>query len=170
MRGVAPVAQAELWNCLESWRTRKAPCIPAARLVLICSGWPCPALPQGDPHLHLLSIPHKAVGRAGRGYAPPGVQTLLGGLGGGAPPRLAEPLSQKEHPGPCAALHSPAHLRKRGLASSPLTLSSVASSCIRGGLDWKLGEISLLREWSDIGPGCPGNWWSHRPWRGSKTM
>ena len=35
MREVALVAQAELLNCLESWKTRKAPCIPAARLALI---------------------------------------------------------------------------------------------------------------------------------------
>jgi len=28
---------------------------------------------------------------------------------------------------------------------------AMASSCVRGGLDWILGKISLLREWSDIG-------------------
>jgi len=33
---------------------------------------------------------------------------------------------------------------------------SMASSCIRGGLDWMLGKISLLKEWSSIGRGCPG--------------
>jgi len=46
----------------------------------------------------------------------------------------------------------------------------MASSCVRGGLDWILGKISLLREWSGTGPGCPGQWWSHHPWRGSKTV
>ena len=30
------------------------------------------------------------------------------------------------------------------------------SSCIRGVLDWILRKISLLKEWSDIGIGCPG--------------
>ena len=39
----------------------------------------------------------------------------------------------------------------------------VSSSCIRGGLDWILGKIYLLKKWSGIGPGCPGQWWSpHR--------
>jgi len=46
----------------------------------------------------------------------------------------------------------------------------MASSCTRGGLDWILGKISLLKEWSDIGTGCPGRWWSHHPWRCSKTV
>jgi len=45
-----------------------------------------------------------------------------------------------------------------------------ASSCVRGGPGWILGKISLLKEWSDIGPGCPGQWWSPHPWRGSKNM
>jgi len=46
----------------------------------------------------------------------------------------------------------------------------MASTCIRGGLDWILGEISLLKEWSGMGPGCPGQWWSPHPCRGSKTV
>jgi len=36
----------------------------------------------------------------------------------------------------------------------------MASSCFRGGLDWILGKITVLKEWSDIGIGCPGKWWS----------
>jgi len=31
----------------------------------------------------------------------------------------------------------------------------MVSSCIRGGLDWILGKVSLLKEWSDIGTGLP---------------
>ena len=31
--------------------------------------------------------------------------------------------------------------------------------CIRGGLDWILGNISSLKEWSGIGTGRPGRWW-----------
>ena len=31
-------------------------------------------------------------------------------------------------------------------------------------------KISLLKEWSGIGTGCPGQWWSHHPWRGSNNM
>jgi len=32
----------------------------------------------------------------------------------------------------------------------------MASSCIRRGLDWILGKISSLKEWSDIGTGSQG--------------
>jgi len=46
----------------------------------------------------------------------------------------------------------------------------MASGCIRGGLDWRLGKISSLQEWSGLGPGCPGRWWSPHPRRGSNTM
>jgi len=46
----------------------------------------------------------------------------------------------------------------------------MASSCVRGRLDGTLGKISLLKDWSGIGPGCSGQWWSPHPWRGSKTM
>jgi len=46
------------------------------------------------------------------------------------------------------------------LVSSPKQLAigqeAMASSCVRGGLDYVLGKISLLKEWSDIGTGCPG--------------
>jgi len=28
----------------------------------------------------------------------------------------------------------------------------------------------LLKEWSGIGTGCPGQWWSHHPWRCSKNV
>ena len=31
-----------------------------------------------------------------------------------------------------------------------------------------LGKFSFLKEWSGIGTGCPGKWWSHHPWRCSK--
>ena len=34
----------------------------------------------------------------------------------------------------------------------------------RGGLGWKLGDISSQKELSGLGTGCPGRWWSHRPW------
>jgi len=40
----------------------------------------------------------------------------------------------------------------------------------KGGLDWRLGKISLLNEWSSIGTGCPGQWRSPYPWRCSKSM
>jgi len=46
----------------------------------------------------------------------------------------------------------------------------MASDCVRGGLDWILRKISLLKAWSGIGTGCPVMWWSHHPWRCSKTV
>jgi len=46
----------------------------------------------------------------------------------------------------------------------------MSSSCIRGGLDWIFGKISLLKEWSDIGTGCPARWLSPHPWRSLKKM
>jgi len=49
-------------------------------------------------------------------------------------------------------------------------MREIASSCARGGLDWMSGKISFLKEWSDIGTGCPGKWWSPHPWRGSKNV
>ena len=52
----------------------------------------------------------------------------------------------------------------------PKHTSLMASSCIRGGLGWILGKISLLKEWSGIGTGCPGRWWSHHSWRCSKNV
>jgi len=30
--------------------------------------------------------------------------------------------------------------------------------------------MSLLKEWSDVATGCPGQRWSHHPWRSSKNM
>jgi len=46
----------------------------------------------------------------------------------------------------------------------------MASSCIKGGLDWMLGNISSPKEWSGTGMGCPGRWWSHHPWRCSRNV
>ena len=60
------------------------------------------------------------------------------------------------------------------LVTSPNQLATAqeetASSCIRGGLDWILGKMSLLEEWSGLGPGCPGQGGSPHPWRLSKTV
>jgi len=46
----------------------------------------------------------------------------------------------------------------------------MSSSGIKEGLGWILGKISLLKEWSGIGTGCPGRWLSYHPWRCSKNM
>jgi len=45
----------------------------------------------------------------------------------------------------------------------------MASSCIRGGLDYILGKISLLKEWSSIGTRCAGKWWRYHPGGVQKT-
>jgi len=45
----------------------------------------------------------------------------------------------------------------------------MSSSCVRGGLDWTLGKITLLKEWSGIGTGCPDKWLSHHHWDVQKT-
>ena len=39
-----------------------------------------------------------------------------------------------------------------------------------GDSGWMLGKISSLNEWSGMGMGCPGRWWSHQPWRCSRTI
>ena len=56
--------------------------------------------------------------------------------------------------------------RTRG---SGLGWEAMASSCARGGSDCVLGKISSQKERSGTGTSCPGWWWSHRPWRCSKT-
>jgi len=35
---------------------------------------------------------------------------------------------------------------------------------------WTLGTTTPLKEWSGIGMGCPGRWWSHRSWRCSRNI
>jgi len=40
----------------------------------------------------------------------------------------------------------------------------------QGSSDWILGKISLLKEWSGIGTGCPGRWCSPCPWRCSTNV
>ena len=54
-------------------------------------------------------------------------------------------------------------LEKRRLRGSGLKLRQGRSR-----LD--IRKISSLKEWSGIGTGCPGRWWSPRPWRCSKNM
>lgn len=39
----------------------------------------------------------------------------------------------------------------------------MTQSCIKGGLGWILGKISLLKEWSSIGR-LPRKWWSYQLW------
>ena len=40
----------------------------------------------------------------------------------------------------------------------------------KGGSGWTLGKISSPKEWLDTGMGCLGRWWSHHPWRCSRTI
>ena len=46
----------------------------------------------------------------------------------------------------------------------------MASSCAREDSGWTLGNTTSLRERSGAGMGCPGRWWSHRPWRCSRKV
>jgi len=41
---------------------------------------------------------------------------------------------------------------------SQVTSDRMRGNGLRGGLDWILGKIPLLKEWSDIGTGCPERW------------
>ena len=36
-------------------------------------------------------------------------------------------------------------------------------------MTWTLGNTTL-KEWSGTGMGCPGTWWSHRPWKCSRNV
>jgi len=64
--------------------------------------------------------------------------------------------------------------REGGLGSAPQEPATgreaMASSCVRGCSGWILGKMSFLREWSGVGTGCPGQWGSPHPWRGSNTV
>ena len=40
----------------------------------------------------------------------------------------------------------------------------MASSCVRGGLEWILGNFTSLKGLSSIGTGCPGKGLSPHPW------
>ena len=74
-----------------------------------------------------------------------------------------------------------AHLKKKDLCLEVLqytTETEVTSDRMRGnglklcqgGLDWILGNFSLLKEWSGSGTGCPGKWLSHHPWTCSEKV
>jgi len=49
-------------------------------------------------------------------------------------------------------------------------LEGMASSCTREDSGWTLGNTTSLKGWSGTGMGCPGRWWSHRPWWCSKSV
>ena len=51
-----------------------------------------------------------------------------------------------------------------------LFMAPMASSCAREGSGWMLGNTPSLKGWSGTGMGCPGKWWSHRPWRCSRNV
>ncbi|MCQ3991480.1 hypothetical protein FK512_26765, partial [Klebsiella pneumoniae] len=47
-----------------------------------------------------------------------------------------------------------------GLFSQVISDRTRGNSLIRGGLDWILGNTSLLKEWSSTGEGYQRKWWS----------
>ena len=46
----------------------------------------------------------------------------------------------------------------------------MASSCTTEDSGWMLGNTTSLKGWSGTAMGCPERWWSHRPWRCSKSV
>ena len=46
----------------------------------------------------------------------------------------------------------------------------MASSCVREGSGWTLGNTTSLKGWSGTGMGCPERWWSHWAWWCSKNI
>jgi len=54
--------------------------------------------------------------------------------------------------------------------NSPSEYLSFSRNLPRGGLDWVLGKISLLKEQSGIGTGYPGQWWCPHPWKCLKDV
>ena len=46
----------------------------------------------------------------------------------------------------------------------------MATSCIRGGLNWILGKITSMKELQCTGTACPGKWLRHHPWRYLKNL
>ena len=54
---------------------------------------------------------------------------------------------------------------------SPWDLNlELATSCAREGTSgYTLGNTASLKGWSSTGMGCPERWWSHRPWRCSRS-
>ena len=56
------------------------------------------------------------------------------------------------------------------MAAAVIGREAMASSCVEGCLYGMVGKISLMNKWSGVGPGCPGQWGSSHPWRGSKTV
>jgi len=54
--------------------------------------------------------------------------------------------------------------------SFKLGREGMASSCAREDSGWTLGNTTSLKGWSGTGMGCPERWWSHRPWRCSKSV
>ena len=49
-------------------------------------------------------------------------------------------------------------------------LEGMASSCVREGSGWTLGNTTCLKGCSGTGMGCPERWWSHRAWWCSKSV
>jgi len=46
----------------------------------------------------------------------------------------------------------------------------MALTCTRRGAGWISERISSEKEWWGTGTCCPGRWWSHHPWRYSRSM
>ena len=135
----------------------RAVCRVKASWVFSC---PNPALRGCPGVLQAFSVALPALPRCREawqtGDGSPGsvpLSTPLGDAGGEGGERCdAEPKHRQRFPG-----------QARGWERWP-------SSRAPAGVDRMLGKISVLEERSGVGPGCPGQWGSPRPWRGSKTV
>jgi len=85
-------------------------------------------------------------------------------------PKRGQQAAGKVHRGGVFAPGMQQSLFSHGLMAVRYKRAIMASSSVRGGLDWILGKISVLEESSGIGTNCPGKWWSHHPWRCSKNV
>lgn len=69
----------------------------------------------------------------------------------------------------CGCSLSPSQQNYCILHQSKYTASEKDTCCTRSGLDWKLEKTSSLKGLFSPGTGCPGQGWSHHPWRSIKS-
>ena len=117
--------------------------------------------------LQTISFQPPATDRTPANY-PGGVQGCCPGLQ--LPPGKARALLEMPGRSPEELRHGPTLAYPKLLGWLPwrsLELPKAWCLLLSG---WALGKMSSLEEWSGLGPGCPGQWGSLHPWRGSKTL
>jgi len=81
-----------------------------------------------------------------------------------AQPRAPRAPWPPQHDAACTAIRSTKTVLLRH------SHGDMSSSCTRRGSHCIRGNISSQKELWCAGTGCPGRWWSHCPWRYSKTV